>query len=72
NYTEIENNILRAHIYELKQDFLYNIDDIYIKLDSITNRNEIKLEYIIIVGEPSQTLKGELILIVENHLKGVE
>lgn len=72
NYTEIENNILRAHIYELKQDFLYNIDDIYIKLDSITNRNEIKLEYIIIVGEPSQTLKGELILIVEKHLKGVE
>jgi hypothetical protein len=72
NYTEIENNNLRVHLNELKQDFLYNIDTSYIKLDSMTNRNEIKLKYIIIIGEPSQTLKGELTLIVEKQMKGVE
>ena len=72
NYTEIENNNLRVYIHELKQDFLYNIDTVYIKLDSIINRNEIKLKYSIIIGKPSQTLEGELKLIVEKHLKGVE
>jgi hypothetical protein len=72
NYTEIENNNLRVHLNELKQDFLYNIDTSYIKLDSMTKIKEIKLKYIIIIGEPSQTLKGELTLIVEKQMKGVE
>ena len=67
NYSIEDKQTLNIHAEKLKQGYFVQINDIKVKIPSITSYNELPIKFIITTGTPSRTFTDKLVLKIDTH-----
>lgn len=67
NYSIEDKQTLNIHAEKLKQGYFVQINDIKVKIPSISSYNELPIKFIISIGTPSRTFKDKLVLKIDTH-----
>lgn len=62
-----DKQILNIYAEKLKQGYTIRINNIKVKIPSITSYNELPIKFIISIGTPSRTFKDKLVLKIDSH-----
>ena len=67
SYSIEDEQVSNIHVEKLKQGYFLQINDIRVKIPSITNYDELPIIFIINTGTPSRTIKDKLVLKIDTH-----